>query len=69
MLDWVDHFEASRLVPQYTINLDANSLEATCWWQYFLIEIGILNAHDRVFRDLLRAQENEGNRRRPNVTM
>ena len=53
MLDWVLHFEESKLVPQFTINLGADSLEVACWWRYFCIEIGILNAHNRVFRDLL----------------
>ena len=50
---WIDHFEASKVVPIHTVTLDAESLEVTCWWRYFLIEIGILSTQDRVFRDLI----------------
>ena len=53
MLEWVLHFEDSRELPQFTIDLGADSLEVACWWRNFCIEIGILNVHDRVFRDLL----------------
>ena len=67
MLQWVDHFEASKVVPIYTITLDADSLEVTCWWRYFLIEIGILSAQNRL--NLLRTQENEEDGRgKSNVT-
>ena len=50
---WIDHFEASKVVPIHTVTLDANSLEVTRWWRYFLVEIGILNKRDRVFKDLI----------------
>ena len=53
MLEWVLHFEESRDVPQFTIDLKADSLEVACWWRHFCIEIGILNVRDKVFRDLL----------------
>ena len=48
---WIDHFEASKVVPMHTVNLDVDSLEVTRWWRYFLVEIGILDRRDRVFRD------------------
>ena len=50
---WIDHFEASKVVQIHTVTLDAESLEVTCWWRYFLVEIGILNKRDRVFKDLI----------------
>ena len=53
MLEWVLHFEASKEDPQFTINLDASSLEATWWWRHFCVEIGILKEDDQVFRDLV----------------
>ena len=53
MLKWVLHFEESKEVPQFTINLGADSLEVACWWRLFCIEIGILSARDKVFRDLV----------------
>ena len=34
MLEWVLHFEASKEVPQFTINLGADSLEVACWWRW-----------------------------------
>ena len=49
----MDHFKASKVVPIHTITLDADSLEVTCWWRYFLIELNILNTQDQVFRDLV----------------
>ena len=48
---WIDHFEVSKVVPMHTVNLDVDSLEVTRWWRYFLVEIGILDRRDRVFRD------------------
>ena len=53
ILRWMDHFEASKVVPIHTITLDVDSLEVTCWWRYFLVEIGILNVRGRVFKDLI----------------
>ena len=53
MLEWVLHFEASKEDPQFTINLDASSLESTWWWRHFCVEIGILKEDDQVFRDLV----------------
>ena len=53
MLEWVLHFEASKEDPQFTMNLDASSLEATWWWRHFCVEIGILKEDDQVFRDLV----------------
>ena len=53
MLEWILHFEASKEVPQFTINLGAESLEVACWWRHFCVEIGILNEDDQVFRDLV----------------
>ena len=53
MLGWVLHFEASKEDPQFTMNLDASSLEATWWWRHFCVEIGILKEDDQVFRDLV----------------
>ena len=44
---WIDHFEASKVVPIHTVTLDAESLEVTCWWRYFLVEIGILNKYSK----------------------
>ena len=32
MIEWILHFEASKEVPQFTINLGADSLEVACWW-------------------------------------
>ena len=53
MLEWVLHFEESRNIPQFTIDLKSGSLEVACWWRNFCVEIGILNVRDKVFRDLL----------------
>ena len=53
MLEWVLHFEDSKEVPQFTIDLGTDSLKVACWWRHFCIEIGILNVRDKVFRDLL----------------
>ena len=53
MLEWVLHFEDSKEVPQFTIDLGADSLEVAYWWRHFCIEIGILSARDQVFRDLV----------------
>ena len=48
MLEWVLHFEESKEVPQFTIDLGADSLEVAYWWRHFCIEIGILSARDLV---------------------
>ena len=53
MLGWACHFNASRDIPMYTVNLSADSLEETCWWRCFFIEIGVLDEHDKVFKDLI----------------
>ena len=53
MLEWVLHFEDSKEVPQFTIDLGADSLEVACWWRHFCVEIGILSVNNQVFRDLV----------------
>ena len=47
----MDHFEAAREVPIHTVNLDVDSLDVTCWWRDFFVELGVLTKWDRVFKD------------------
>ena len=49
---WMDHFEAAKEVPIYTITLDVASLDITRWWRDFFVELGVLTKRDRVFKDL-----------------
>ena len=42
MVGWMDHFEAAREVPIHTVNLDVDSLDVTCWWRDFFVELGVL---------------------------
>ena len=51
MLEWVLHFEDSKEVPQFTIDLSSDSLEVAYWWRHFCIEIGILDEEDQVFQE------------------
>ena len=52
MVRWMDHFEAAKEVPIHTVTLDVDSLDVTCWWRDFFVELGVLDEEDRVFMDL-----------------
>ena len=48
----MDHFEVAKEVPIHTVTLDVNSLDVTCWWRDFFVELGVLDERDKVFMDL-----------------
>ena len=43
MVRWMYHFEAAKEVPIHTVTLNVDSLDVTCWWCDFFIELGVLD--------------------------
>ena len=48
----MDHLKAAKRVPIHTLTVDVDSLDVTCWWRDFFVEIGVLSKRDKVFKDL-----------------